>query len=304
VTDRAGSYTLLGVPPGSYVVRVTQTPRPAQTNMATTIIQTSSGGGSMVVSSTGVAGPLPPVSNDPTLWAAVPLPVGRVDISGVAITLQTGVRVTGRVAFEGSAEKPAADALSRIAIIMESADGANPRGGFVSPGRVEASGEFKTAGLPGGKYILRVTPPAGWTLESAMVQGRDISDVPVDLEAADVAGVVITFTDRPTELSGTVQGSQGDEANATVMVFPTDVASWSNNGINPRRMRSTRVSQGGSYKLSGLPAGSYYVVALPDEFASDWQEANFLASLAAGAAQATLADGQKKTQDVRLTRPK
>jgi hypothetical protein len=60
-----------------------------------------------------------------------------------------------------------------------------------------------------------------------------------------------------------------------------------------------RTGPTGAYKIAGLPPGSYYVAAVADEFAADWQDPKFLGMLAQGAAQVTLDDGQKKTQNVR-----
>ena len=55
----------------------------------------------------------------------------------------------------------------------------------------------------------------------------------------------------------------------------------------------------GAYKINGLPPGTYYVAAVADEFASDWQDPTFLETLSRNASQVTLDDGQKKTQDLR-----
>ena len=71
-----------------------------------------------------------------------------------------------------------------------------------------------------------------------MSGSRDISDLPITLENADVDGVVVTFSDRATTLAGTVREAQGrPDVNATVLVFPTDGV-WTNRGPNPRRMRA------------------------------------------------------------------
>src|SRR5262249_15942021 len=158
---------------------------------------------------------------------------------------------------------------------------------------VQASGQFTTPGLAGGRYLLRASAVSGWVMKSALYQGRDISDVPIDLDSADISGVVITYTDQPSEISGTVQGASGVDADASRIAFPNDCGAWTGNGATPRRLRLIRVGPTGTYKLTGLPAGSYYLAAVPDEFTSDWQDTKFLASLAAAATQVTLDDGQK-----------
>ena len=146
-------------------------------------------------------------------------------------------------------------------------------------------------------------PPPGWTFTSAIDQGRDLSEVPLDSESADISGVVVTFTDRPTELSGTVQTSSGVDPSTTVIVFPSDHTAWTSSGtVNRRRVRGTRTGATGSYKLTGLPAGTHYIAAVPEESAAELPDSKFLETLSATAARVTLDDGERKTQNVRTTR--
>jgi hypothetical protein len=296
ITDRNGAFTLLGVPPGQYLLRTMKVPRPIFPNTGTTtIVQTGTGG--MTMSMGGEPSAPPPMPTGPTLWAEIPLPVGRLDITDVTIPLRTGLRVSGRVEFDGTKEKPAGNALSRISIMLEPVEGrlsTSPPGGRIDPDL-----QFLTYGMPAGKYFVRTGFTPGWTLKSAMYQGRDLSDVPLDLESADVSGVVITFTDRPTELSGTVQTSSGADPSATVIVFPSDNTGWTNAGINPRRVRTTSTSAAGVYKFTGLPAGSYYIAAVPEESAAELLDPKVLETLSRTAARATLDDGEQKTQNVR-----
>ena len=104
---------------------------------------------------------------------------------------------------------------------------ADPRPGVSTVrGRVETSGQFATMGVPPGRYFLRVNAGLqGWTFQSATVNGRDASVVPIDLESADLGGVMITFTDHPSELSGQVS-SEGPPEATTVLVFPAESAAW------------------------------------------------------------------------------
>ena len=60
----------------------------------------------------------------------------------------------------------------------------------------------------------------------------------------------------------------------------------------------------GVYRLTGLPPGDYDVTAVPDEFASEWQDPKVLEALAAQAQTVHLADGERKTLDLRTTTPR
>ena len=112
------------------------------------------------------------------------------------------------VQFNGAAERPANDRLPSIALNLEPAES---RPGWQA--RADASipsGTFTTMGVPPGKYFIRVVgAPQGWTFHSAMVNGRDASVVPIDIEANDVGGVMIAFTDKPSEFAGDVSADTG-----------------------------------------------------------------------------------------------
>ncbi len=144
--------------------------------------------------------------------------------------LRTGVKISGRVEFEGDAEKPAPDQLSRIPVLVEPLDGQFDHVGPFS-GRIDAKGQFTTYGVAAGRYYIRIgAPPAGWTFKGAFLGDRDVSDDPLELDSTDVADVVITFTDRPASLAGTC--SRPSERRVTV--------SQSSSSPQIRRPGSTR----------------------------------------------------------------
>lgn len=245
-----------------------------------------------------------PLPAGPTLWESLPISVGRSDVADVAVSLRTGPRVSGRVEFEGTARVPEPSALPQINIQLEPAGGQLVRTASPLRGRVEPTGHFTTVGLPGGRYLLRVAAvQAPWTFKSAMHEGRDLADVPFDASGGDLSGVVITFTDTPSELNGTVtRGDGAADPDAAVLVFPADGSGWVDWGLNPRRLRTLHATATGSFTASGLPPGDYHVVAVPQEMAADWQDPATLEALAREAAQVRVEDGQKKTQALRTIR--
>jgi hypothetical protein len=249
--------------------------------------------------------PIPPLPDEPALFANTPVAVSDSDLKDVIVTLQRGGSVSGRVEFDGTRDRPDADALTRIAVVLSAIDTAPSLPGAVqvfpnSPlGRVEANGTFKTYGQAPGRYqLLSVRPPTGWTFKSAIVGGRDIADTPFDLDTADIGNVVITFTDRPTKLTGAARTKDGaPDTDALVVLFPVDPGAWNSGGPN-RRLRSARPANDGTFTFDALPAGDYYVAAVLDGTYSQWQDPQVLAELARTATQVRLADGDTKTQDV------
>ena len=299
ITDSAGRFSLMNVAAGDYVLRATRFPVPATTNDGpSTIIQS---GSTTVMSSIGGGdGPPVPLPTDPTWWAAMPVQVGRRDIADLQVVLAEGARFSGRIEFDGAAERPDPDRVRRTVINVTPADDAVLSGNRGA--QVETDGQFKTLGVPGGSYVLRViSPVTGWTLESITYQGRDIADTPVDVSGSDIAGIVVTFTDRPAEIAGTVKTTTGPDVDASVLVFPSEPALW-NGALNARRMKLTRVTKTGTYSVKGLPPGSYYVVAVPDEQTSDWTDPRALESLSRAATLVDVDRGTTKTQDLTTVR--
>jgi hypothetical protein len=302
ISGPSGEFTFLGVMPGQYVVKVLRVPRAAVGPSSTTTIQV--GGATIVSSVSGTPGGVPPrVPAEPTLWASVPVAVADGNVTGVMVALQTGARLSGRLEFDGTKERPEPQQLLRLPITIEPTERSVIPGPFTSipPGRVDESGAFTTYGVPGGKYLVRVGgAPSGWTLRSVVSAGRDVSDTPIDVGAADVSNIVITFTDRPSRLTGVVRGSSGaPDPDAMVVIFPVDPASWTDYGLNPRRMRSVRVAKAGTYTLVGLPPGEYYVAAVNDEGFSTWQSQDVLEALSRFASPVRLAEGDARTQDLK-----
>jgi Carboxypeptidase regulatory-like domain len=292
VSDATGAFMFLGVAPGPYIIRALTTPPAPVEPRPQTQALTAANGLTSPFPAAGPAGP-PLVSPEPTLWAATPVSAGETDLTGVTVTLKNGLRITGRVEFSGAAPKPDAAELRAIRLTMDPADARTVAYSSAYQAQIDSNSRFYTTGLIAGRYVLRIeNPPRGWTLKSAVIGARDILDSPIALETEDVDGLVLTFTDRPSTVAGTVRDPQGRaDDTATVLIFPAD-GNWTNLGVSPRRMRSVRASRTGTFTTSGLPGGDYYVVAVHDGLLSNWQDPAFLRKLAGIATRLTLAESQ------------
>jgi hypothetical protein len=305
ISDANGAFTFLGVMPGQYTLRVLRAPpRPVSANSGfSTVIQV----GSTTIMSGGGPSIAPPIPMEPTLWASIPVSIGESDVSGVTVALHPGARVTGRVEFVGAAEKPAVDRLRQMLVAIDSSDGRSAGSLSVSvqirTAQIDAQGRLNSYQLPADRYIVRVNgSPPGWTFKSAMLNGKDVSDTPFELGGEDVTGLVLTFTDEPSELSGAVRDDKGGaDGSAAVLLFPADAPSWSDYGISARRLRTAATAKDGAYKFTNVPDGDYAIVAVRDEPPSDWQDPKMLQKYAAAASKITIVTGDKKVQDLKTS---
>jgi len=308
VTDATGTFTFFGVPPGQYIARVVRVPWPA----GGAEIGIAGGTGAIPYITSFLRGPAPagppPPSTEPLLFSDQPVVVSDRHVRQLTITMRIGARVNGRAEFDGAAPRPTPAQLQAAIVRLEPARGVPTMMGspvpqdFMSFSGLTVEGQFTTAAVPSGRYLVRPTVPNGWMLKSAMSQGRDISETPIDL-TADLDGVVITFTDRATKIEGTVEGlDPKSSAGATVLLFPADANGWVDYGRTSRRVRSVATSLSGAFDIPAPPDGDYFLVAVPDEDAADWQNPAVLRKISAIADRVQVRDGQALTRNLKLRR--
>ena len=166
-------------------------------------------------------------------------------------------------------------------------------------------GSFTGSNIAPGAYTLTTTLPAAlqqtWWLRSAMTKGRDLLDGLVQVLPGEAfPDVVLTFSDHHSELSGVLQSSAGAAApEYFVVVFPADRALWT---PNARRIQSTRPGTDGRLSVRDLPAGAYLMAALMDLEPADLNDPKFLEAMLGASLKISIADGEKKIQDLRIAR--
>lgn len=281
VTDQAGGFTFLGVPPGQYIARVVRMPWPTGPGARLGI----AGGTGQIpyVANFSLAptdGSAPSLPKEPLLHASEPVNVGAGHLRDLIVTMRPGPRVTGRAHFEGSADLPTPEEWRAMNVQLQPANGRQDP--TFSPGLFTEDGRFATPSLWPGRYLIRAFGPARWTFKSATVAGREVSDSAIDI-TADLENVVITFTDKSGEISGTVRDPNSSTVNATVLLFPDDPAGWVDYGRTSRRVTSASTDTNGRFTLTMPPDGGYCLVAIRDEDAENWRNPEVLARLARGA---------------------
>ncbi len=243
--------------------------------------------------------------NDPRI-ATQTLVVGGENISGLTLTLIGGITVSGNITVETSGT-PAPTDYSRFRVNLTSLDptagptGPFGRGGGPGTGTgtgAEKNGVFVAENVLPGKYVIVAQGPSPWTLKSVSVGGRDATDQAVELRGGqDVSTVSVVFSDRATELDGTVRDAAGTPAPAmTVIAFSADPIYWRSQS---RHIQVARTDQSGAYRLRMLPAGDYLVVAVDDAEQGEWFDPSYLQQVKEAATAISLSDGDKKTLDLK-----
>jgi hypothetical protein len=241
-------------------------------------------------------------------FGRVDVVVNGQDVRGLGMSLQPAFSMTGQVVFAGSTgAKPAS--LPTASIGLTAANGVGQAGAgttrmgnpLVPPAVIEADGAFRISGLLPEVYTInaRVTTTTGWWLRSAVIDGRDVLDNPFEV-TGDVTGAVLTFSDQRTQLSGRITTDSGAPGDSLFMaVFPQDRSLWR---PQSRRITSARADTDGRWVIQGLPPGDYFLVALTDLAPDELWDPAFLEPLLAASVRVSLADGEQKTQDLRMGR--
>ena len=273
-----GRFSFASVPPGRYVLHALAGPEMPYMSHGTAALRE-----------------LPASS---TMWTESAVTVVDRDVD-VRLNLKPGVRISGRVEFDGVLPRPSLADLVNRTLIVERADGSDSdyRGAYVTGDR------FSSIQIEPGRYIVRPNPPEKWRLKSVMAGGRDISDYPVDLAQTDVNDAVITFTDRRSAIAGRlIRQGPDDLMRGWITVFPTDRAYWPEYGIYPRRIAFIECGRSGVFEAE-VPPGSYYVAATRWVTRGRLSVAQ-LSSLAASATAIVVGDNQTVQVDVRFPRAK
>jgi hypothetical protein len=223
----------------------------------------------------------------------------RLSIVDRALTISVKLRpqpvVSGRYRFVGSSQPPATvpsdfglvtDATvwrwywERMRIIQE------PKSRPTS---------FSIDVEPGRRVFRLEGPPDGWMVRSITLGQRDITHTPLDI-TTDLSGVVVTLTDRVTEVRGHVAGQGGLVGNSSpqgIWIFPADSNRWVDFGPAPPDIRRLWIEESGDFTEEGLSPGDYLIATLPSGLSGAPPDASVFRLAAAGATRISIAEGQR-----------
>jgi hypothetical protein len=212
-----GSYTVRGLPAGSYKIQF-------------------SGGNSGVITQWH--------SGASSFETATPvtLTAGQ-DLAGINATLVKGASISGKVTVPAGVEPGSLQA-----------DVTSANGSYAGSSQIHDDGTYKVNGLPAGSYKVRFSGYNSGTLQQWYAgASSEATATPVTLAAGqDRTGIDATLV-MGASVSGTVTAPAG------VNLGTIQATVYQAGGTNPNYVGSASVNDDGTYKVAGLPSGSYKV---------------------------------------------
>ena len=230
--------------------------------------------------------------------------VSGSDVFGVELALRPAPTIAANVGFRGTAAYPSPANLRIPVRSLDPNSSQNPNVTLTS-----TSGDFSISSILPGRYIVGgplsfgpTTDTMAWALESVVVDGKDMTDLPIVVGGdATPKSIMLTYTDVFQELTGRITRSGGQPvSDYTIVIFPEDTAYWV---WQSRRIVAARPGNDGRFTLSGrglttLPAGRYLLAAVADLDRDEQFDPAFLGAIAQSAISVVLRPGEKKIQDI------
>jgi hypothetical protein len=184
-----------------------------------------------------------------SIAAPVPVEVGETQIEGVEVSLGTGGTVSGRMTISPAAPAGAKNPSIRLAPAdFPTVDALSATAGD--------DGRFAIKGLFPARYRLSVEDlPEGGYVKSVKLGGRPVDESGMELSGG--ADLEITVSREGAQVDGVVSGPEDKPAAGAVVAFIPESGreSW---------YRSATADHDGSFRLKGVPPGTYKVLAWED----------------------------------------
>lgn len=222
------------------------------------------------------------------------------DVSDVRLVAAKPSRLTGRILVDPSAAASLPETLTiGVAPVTMIGIPAPPP----PPARVAEDMTFELRPTPGAFRLILgggfAGAPSGWAVRSVRVNGVDVTDSGIVVKPdEDIAGVELELTNQLTTITGGVTNSRGEASKDYIaIVFAQDKEKWIG---SPRYQSTGRPDQDGRFKITGLPAGDYYIVAVDSIEPGQSADPDFLESMRSAATPLSLREGEAKALDLKI----
>ena len=237
---------------------------------------------------------------DTAEFATADITVTGDDITGLRLASMRSSSVTGRIVFtDAQAAAALRPSTIRIATTARNPEEFSPFAG--GPGRINDDFTFEIKARPAKVLVRANATTGGWTMKAVRLNGQDVTDTGIEIRSnEDLSGLEVEMTNKLTEISGLVTNARGEGVkDYSLIIFARDRERWV---PNSRFIRTGRPDQDGRFKVTGLPAGAYYAIALEYiDPADDTSDPDFLDRLRDKAGTVSLGDGETRAIDLKLT---
>jgi hypothetical protein len=205
------------------------------------------------------------------------------DIENLAIQIPSPTQLTGQIGSGTSLNVRRDIGRSRLELVSADPLPFQIIRGLSVP--LDRTGVAEFGSIGPGRYLLRADGASDvFSVESAIVDGRDMAEEFVDIASSPLPREVAITIEPPTRLSGRVVDGARGSSDHYVVVFPDQP------GVQAphRRVRLIRPATDGTFETIGLPRGDYYVCAVPDSVSPMLRDSAFLDSLRSDAKRVTV----------------
>jgi hypothetical protein len=254
-TGPGGSFELIDIAPGDYVIQAT--------------------------ADAGFGGPAE--------FGSEYVTVTERDATPVVIPTSRGALLEGRFVVEGTPDPPMR-AYSLHAAPTD-LDLSPPNGRGPDGLAIHGDGRFYMTGLRGPMRLSAPDTLPGWYLKSLMIGGVDVTDTTYDFgrDETTITDAQVVLSNAAATIAGSIEGQTGSRATpAVVIAFSTNRDHWF---TGSRHIRRTSANHNGSFDVTSLPPGEYFVAAVNVEAPLDLQAPDTLESLVPRAARVAAREG-------------
>ena len=230
--------------------------------------------------------------------ATATITVGTEDVKDVRLIAALPSTISGRVIVDPAQAQSLPNPVMLTAMALD-----NQYFMGMEPTRVGDDLSFTMTAAAGRYRINWTNQSAGWMIRAIRIKNTDVTDDDLVVKPGEnIGGVDVELTNRSGTIAGMVIGRSGvPSADCRLIVFAADKKLWT---PNSRYFRIGSPDKEGRFKVSGLPPGTYSVVALERLDAPlPFNDPDFLQRLSPNADTVTLADGESRTINLRITSP-
>ena len=231
--------------------------------------------------------------------ATARITVAGDDINGLQLAVGKAATISGRVLLPPGAQSFQPSTVRVVTAPADPDQMMMPPGGG---GKINDDLTFELKVPPGRALIRLLARTAGeWVTKAQRLDGVDIMDRGIEVKPGeDIAGLEIELTNQQSQVSGLVSNSRGELVkDYTVVVFSHDRERWTY--PQTRYVKAGQPDQDGRFKVTGLPAGDYYAVAVNYLEPGESNDPELLDRIRDRGVRFSLADGETKTLDLKIS---